>query len=71
MAVPSLVSAQTFMLNDKTLTEVAFTAKANESNSHSDVLVIRDTDGNKKISQGDLIFAVQSYYKKVEYGRMK
>ena len=59
LAVPSLVSAQTFMLNDKTLTEVAFTAKANESNSHSDVLVIRDTDGNKKISQGDLIFIAQ------------
>ena len=59
LAVPSLVSAQTFMLNDKTLTEVAFTAKTNESNSHSDVLVIRDTDGNKKISQGDLIFIAQ------------
>ena len=60
LAVPSLVSAQSsFKLNDKVLELKPYTQKANESNSQSDVIVIRDVDKDNKISAADQILVAE------------
>ena len=69
LAVPSLVSAQSsFKLNDKTLKKVEFAAATDGEKTYSDVLVIRDANGDGEISSGDLILiATTNDLGKIEY----
>ena len=69
LAVPSLVSAQSsFKLNDKTLKKVEFAAATDGEKTYSDVLVIRDADGDGEISASDIILiATTNDLGKIEY----
>ena len=72
LAVPSLVSAQG-SLNDNPLKKVDFTTATDKSNSHDNVLIIRDVDNSTTITDGDLIFYAQLNEKtgKITYKSVK
>ena len=72
LAVPSLVSAQG-SLNDNPLKKIDFTTAADKSNSHDNVLIIRDVDNSTTITDGDLIFYAQLNEKtgKITYKSVK
>ena len=61
LAVPSLVSAQSFMLNDKVLKKIDFTTTA--SNTHDNVVIVRDVNGDGSISSGDIILVAEKNQK--------